>query len=220
MKNFNNLPLALIFDMDGVLIDSRAFHLEAWVMFCNRYGISMTAEEFNKNMFGGSNRDLMEKVFGRNLTDAEIEMYATEKEVLYRELHGPSIHALSGVKKFIRIARAAGIKTAVATAAPRENLDFTLDMTEMRDFFDVITDDSQVKKAKPDPEVYLKTADLLNMKVENCLVFEDSLTGIAAAQAAGMRVIGVSTSLSKMELSHTWKVIHDFSTLTLSDIKY
>jgi beta-phosphoglucomutase len=211
-------PRALIFDMDGVLIDNHAFHLAAWVEFCKRYGISITAEEFHKKMFGGSNRNLMEKVFGRSMNDDELQKKADEKESIYRELHSPSIKPLNGVKEFILNARAAGFKTAVATAAPRVNLDFTIEMTGMQHLFDIRLDDSMVRNGKPNPEIYIKAASLLDTKPEHCIVFEDSLTGIKAAQSAHMRVIGVATSLSVAELSHTWKVIHDFTELTIHDL--
>jgi len=211
-------PFALIFDMDGVLIDNHAYHLAAWIEFCRRYDIVITPEEFKRKMFGGSNRNLMEKVFGRQLDDKELEIKADEKETIYREMHAPFITAINGVKEFILAARSAGYKTAVATAAPRENLHFTLDMTGMQGMFDVKLDDSHVVHGKPDPEIYYRAAELLGLKAENCIVFEDSLTGIQAAQSAGMRVIGIATSLSPEELSHTWKVIHDFSELTVNDL--
>jgi beta-phosphoglucomutase len=209
---------ALIFDMDGVLIDNHAYHLAAWIEFCKRYDIIITPEEFKSKMFGGSNRNLMEKVFGRALEETELASKAHEKETIYRDMHAPDIEAIRGVKEFIAAARSAGYMTAVATAAPSENLHFTLEMTGMQELFDVKFDDSHVAHSKPDPEVYLKVASQLGLKPENCLVFEDSLTGIQAAQSAGMLVIGVATSLSPEELSHTWKVIHDFTQITVFDL--
>ncbi len=209
---------ALIFDMDGVLVDNHAFHLQAWVEFCRRYNIEITAEEFNSSMFGGSNRDLLERVFKRTLTDREIVSLADEKEELYRHLHASTIHSIAGVKEFIVKAREAGIAIALATAAPRANLDFMLDNTGMRGLFDVMTDDSQVTRGKPDPEIYLKTAKKLGYSPEKCIVFEDSVTGINAAQSAGMKVIGVATSLTKEALNHTWIQINNFCEITLEDL--
>jgi beta-phosphoglucomutase len=212
-------PAALIFDMDGVLIDNRSYHLAAWIAFLKRYGILITPEEFNARMFGGSNRNLMEKVFRRTIDEEELLRLANEKEDIYKELHAPFIEPIKGVKEFIASARAAGYLTAVATAAPRGNLDFMLDMTGMRGMFDVMLDDSLVKNGKPDPEIYTLSAKLLGLQPQYCIVFEDSNTGIKAAQSAGMRVIGVATSLSVEELNHTWKVIHDFTEISLNDLK-
>jgi len=180
--------------------------------------MTITPEEFNTNMFGGSNRNLMEKVFGRPLNEDELQRMAGEKEKIYRDLHAPFIKPINGVKEFITDARSAGYRIAVATAAPRENLEFMLDHTGMYELFDVMLDDSLVNNGKPDPEIYEKAATLLGLQPEECIVFEDSQTGIKSAQSAGMRVVGVATSLSVSELSHTWKVIHDFSDITLKDL--
>ena len=219
MAGFSNAEVALIFDMDGVLIDNRVYHLQAWVEFCQRYGIIITAEEFDRSMFGGSNRDLLEKVFQKKLTENEAKTLADEKEALYRKLHAADIHAMAGVKEFILKARSAGIPVALATAAPRANLDFMLDHTGMWGFFDVMTDDYQVIRGKPDPEIYLKTAAQLGVPPETCIVFEDSLTGIKSAQTAGMKVIGVTTSFSGEALKHTWKQINTFEKLSLNDLR-
>jgi beta-phosphoglucomutase len=212
-------PVALIFDMDGVLIDNHSFHLAAWVEFCKRYGIQITAEEFHEKMFGGTNRNLMEKVFGRKMQEDELQRKAEEKEKIYRDLHRPSFKPIKGVKEFIAKARSIGYKTAIATAAPRVNLDFTLDLADMHHLFDIRLDDSMVTHGKPDPEIYIKAAGLLEVRPDQCIVFEDSLTGIKSAQSAGMRVIGVSTSLTANELGHTWKVIPDFSEITIDDLE-
>ena len=126
---------------------------------------------------------------------------------------------MAGVKEFILKARSAGIPVALATAAPRANLDFMLDHTGMWGFFDVMTDDSQVIRGKPDPEIYLKTAAQLGVPPETCIVFEDSLTGIKSAQTAGMKVIGVTTSFSGEALKHTWKQINTFEKLSLNDLR-
>jgi beta-phosphoglucomutase len=220
MENDNSLTLkpALVFDMDGVLVDNLLFHQKAWILFCKRYLIELTEEEFVQKMFGGTNKDLLSRVFGKPLNEDLISKYANEKETIYRDLHAPSIQALKGVKTLITEARRNGSKTAVATAGPAENLAFVLEKTGMNDMFDVKLNDSHVQNGKPDPEIYLKASNLLGVPANRCIAFEDSLTGIKSAMAAGMKVIGVATSQPAEALSHSWKVIHDFTEINIQDL--
>ncbi len=211
-------PEAVIFDMDGVLVDNHQFHLEAWVIFCRKFNIELTPEEFRLKMFGGNNRNLLEKVLNRPLTSEQIHQYADEKELIYRQLHAPTIRGVDGVIEFISHLKKENVRLAVATAAPRENLDFVLNSLGITSYFDVTVDDSQVVNGKPDPEIYLKASSLLGVSPEKCVVFEDSLTGIAAAQSAGIKVIGVRTSLDEKALSHTWKTIPNFKQLTINEL--
>ena len=211
-------PRALIFDMDGVLVDNLHFHLQSWIEFCANHGILITPDEFQSKMFGGTNKVLMERVFRRPLSKKEHDFYTNEKESLYRLLYEPHIIPLPGIRNFILAARKAGIMTAVATAGPKDNLSFVLQKTRMEGLFDVTLDDSDVKKGKPDPEIYLFTLAALKLSANECLVFEDSIMGVQAAQAAGIRVVGVTTSLDSQSLSHTWKTIPDFSAFTLNDL--
>lgn len=204
--------------MDGVLVDNHQFHLEAWVIFCRKFNIDITAEEFRLKMFGGNNRNLLEKVLNRPLTAEEIQQYADEKELIYRQLHAPAIEGVDGVIEFISHLKNNNIRLAVATAAPRENLNFVLSSLGITSYFDVTVDDSQVENGKPNPEIYLKASTLLGVSPERCVVFEDSLTGIEAAQAAGMKVIGVRTSLDEKALSHTWKTIPHFKQLNIDEL--
>ena len=158
--------------MDGVLVDNHHFHLEAWVIFCKKFNIDLTPEEFRLKMFGGNNRNLLEKVLNRPLTAKEIQQYADEKELIYRQLHAPTIKGVDGVIEFITHLKEQNFRLAVATAAPRENLDFVLSSLGIADYFDVTVDDSQVENGKPDPEIYLKASTLLGVSPEKCVVFE------------------------------------------------
>ena len=209
---------ALIFDMDGVLVNNHAFHQKAWIEFCRRYGIDLTPEEFSTKIFGGGNRDILERVFQKKLTEEEVKVMAFEKEKLYRELHAPYLEPTKGVREFLAQAVEYGFLTAVATAAPAENLDFVLKNTGLEQFFKVKVDDSMVQRSKPEPDIYLYCTNKLGIPPENCLVFEDSLTGIRAAQSAGIRVVGVATSLDHDQLSHTWKVIDNFEQISVKDL--
>ena len=125
---------------------------------------------------------------------------------------------LPGFIDFVRSLKENHIKTAVATAAPKVNLDFLLEHIDLRNDFDVLIDDSEVDKGKPDPEIYLKAAERLGFSPELCLVFEDSLAGIQAAINAGIKVIGVTTTNPPENMQNTSLVIKDFTEINMTRI--
>lgn len=191
----------LIFDMDGVIIDSNPFHKTAWKAFCEKHSCSLTNDELQQYVYGKTNEDALRHVFGNDLTTTQINEYAQQKEETYRELFKPHLTALPGLAVFLEKAKSMFAELAVATSAPPENVDFVMDTLNLRRFFSIIVDETQVTKGKPDPEIYLKTAKLLQANPKQCIVFEDSLSGIQAAKNAGMVVIGVTTTHSAEELA-------------------
>jgi len=185
--------LAMVFDMDGVLIDSNPVHVEAWQIFNRRHGLE-TTESMRGNMYGRRNDEIIRANFGHRLTPEQIEARGADKEQLYRELVGNRIEKMlvPGLRAFLEYHR--DDPMAVASNAEPANVDFVLNRSGLRKFFRVVVDGHQVEKPKPHPEVYLRTARLLRIAPANCLVFEDSYFGVEAARAAGARVIGVLTT--------------------------
>jgi beta-phosphoglucomutase family hydrolase len=204
---------AVLFDMDGVLVDNNPFHKKAYLEFCRRHGVSLTDAEFEKHLFGRTNRDVLRRLFGP-LSAARTRAYEREKERLYRRLYAPHIRPLKGVRRFLRALRTAGVPVALATSAPPENVRYTLSGTGLGRAFDAILDSRAVKKGKPDPEIYLKSARRLGVPPRRCVVIEDSLSGIRAARRARMPVVAVTTTHSRRELSRRADlVVDDFSEL-------
>lgn len=198
---------ALIFDMDGVIIDSNPLHRIAWAEYTHRHGIEMT-EAMQQRMYGKRNDEIIRDFLGDDLTDQEVFAHGAAKEALYREMMKPQVeHALvPGIREFL--ARHANLKLALATNAEPANVDFVLDSAGLRSRFSVIVNGHQVSNPKPHPEIYLRIADLLGIRSESCVVFEDSYTGVQAALGAGMRVVGVSTTHG--DLPGVTLLIHDF----------
>ncbi|NJK84998.1 MAG: HAD family phosphatase [Bacteroidales bacterium] len=209
--------IAVLFDMDGVLVDNHEFHYQSWVEFCKAHDISMDREKF-LTFFGSSSKETIEGLFGRELPDKLIKDYASEKEEIYRKLFKPHIKLVRGLKEFLDDLKNEGIETAIATSAPLINAKFVVNETGIEEMFKTIVHDAHFQKGKPDPEVYLKAAGMLGYKPSNCLVFEDSVQGIEAAQRAGMRVVGVATTNPPEKINHTHKVIRDFTEITLEDV--
>ena len=191
--------MVLIFDMDGVIVDNHQWHFKAWVEFGKRHGIIISRKEFSKQ-FGSTNHHIMKSLFGDSITEKEIKVYAEEKENIYREIYLPHIKPVKGLTEFLKLASDKNIPIALATSAPYENVKFTLECTGLQKYFNVITDSSMVKFGKPDPEVYLITAEKLKVQPAECIVFEDSVPGILSASNAGMKVIGVATTHKPDEL--------------------
>jgi len=210
---------AVIFDMDGVLIDNFAWHLLAWETFCKKHRKHISAEEFREHVFGGNNPDHLRYIFGNGISDALIQEYSREKESIYRELYRNQIVPVNGLTEFIHQLKKLNIPLAIATSAERENVDFILNAIHCNGIFDVIVDSSMISKGKPDPEVFLKAALLLDKKPENCIIFEDSLKGIEASLRAGMKVVGVATTHYYAELTEAHKVIPDFSGINPPDLE-
>jgi HAD superfamily hydrolase (TIGR01509 family) len=169
-------------------------------------------------MSGRRNRDNIQYLFGDTLSDAEIHNYRREKEEAYRAAYLPHRAPLPGLQPLLVEARAVGLRIAVATSAPEENIDFVLDGLDLRKRFDVVVGESEVKESKPDPEIYLTAASQLGVDSSDCIVFEDSLAGIASGVAAGMPVVGLTTTHSPDELRQCALVIADFRGLSIAQL--
>ena len=204
--------MVFIFDMDGVIVDNAVWHLEAFAEFGKRHGLVQTKEEYTK-YFGNTNQTIMNSLFNTQLPYNELYALAKEKEIIYRELYKPFIQPVEGLPAFLESASQLAIPIALATSAPLENVDFTLDSTGLRKYFSIISDASMVKNGKPDPEIYLLTAAKLGVQPGDCIVFEDSIAGIQSALGAGMRVIGVATTHKREELlMYVKEIIMNFDT--------
>lgn len=204
--------VGLIFDMDGVIVDSNPFHKISLRQFCRKYGHDLTEEQLTKKIYGRTNRDWLVNVFGP-LDNAQLQRYADEKEALFRELYAESIKPVAGLEQFLKKVSVLGLPLSIATSAPRTNVDFTLARTRLEKYFPVVLDESFVSRGKPDPEIYLKTAAALKLNPADCIVFEDSLSGVRAGRSAGCKVVGITTTHSADELKDTDLVIDDFREL-------
>src|SRR5580692_3067534 len=184
---------ALIFDMDGVIVDSNPWHRTAWQEYNRGLGVEMT-EDMQQKMYGKRNDELIREFFGHDLSDSEVFAHGAAKETLYREMMKPHVNdaLVPGIREFL--VRHRDLALAVATNAEPPNVDFVLDETGLRPFFRVIVNGHQVVNPKPHPEIYLRVAEELGVNPADCVVFEDSYAGVEAGLAAGMRLAGISTT--------------------------
>lgn len=201
---------AVLFDMDGVVVDNLPYHVDAWLLFCERHNIPLTREIFYRELNGMNSKDTFEWFYQKEMSRAEVEELEEEKEILYRGFYREHMKPAAGLVTFIKALRAHGIKTALATSAGPGNIDFIVDGLGIRDQFDAIIGGAEVRKGKPDPEIYLKAAALVGVDPADCWVIEDSLQGIASGLNAGMQVVGITTSHTAEELAHTHWIAADF----------
>jgi beta-phosphoglucomutase len=187
-------PKAVIFDIDGTIVDNMHLHAEAFALFAERHGLRALTSDDRARLDGRRNSEIFPILFNREVPRDEWQAYEHEKEGLYRELSKGRLTPMKGLQLLIDRLRASGIPMALATSAPEPNVAHTLSELGLNDTFPVIVRGDQVPRGKPAPDVFLEAARRLNVAPEHCLVFEDAPMGVEAAHAAGMPVVALTTS--------------------------
>ncbi|MFH0794079.1 MAG: HAD family phosphatase, partial [bacterium] len=165
---------ALVFDMDGVLIHSRALHVKAWDLFFRRHGVDFDSEFLMKKYFGRSNGEILKATLPPALADRDPVKLSQEKESLFREIANRELRPVAGLMEFLEYGRRVGLQMCVASSAPKENVEFVARRLKIGDYFEALIDDSCAPRAKPAPDLFLLAAQRLNAPAEQCMVFEDS----------------------------------------------
>jgi len=187
-----NMARAVLWDMDGTLIDSEEFHWISWRDTMAKEDIAITHEQFLSS-FGQRNDSIIPQWLGAAATPERVERIANAKEELYRDLvRQNGISPLPGVAIWVHRLHEQGWLQAVASAAPRANTEVVLEALAATHVFQAIVSAEDVHKGKPDPEVYLTAASRVGVLPERCIVVEDAVAGIEGARRAGMRSIGVT----------------------------
>jgi len=221
MTSMESTKRALIFDMDGTIVDNMAFHTQSWVTFFERRGRAIDADEFFRTTAGRQGKEIIRSHMGEDLGDDEVAVLNHEKEAVYRELYAPHLKAVAGFEDLIADARSQGIALAVGTAAPPANVEFTLDGLDLRRHFETIVGATDVPRGKPHPDVFLEAAKRCGAEPANCIVFEDAPLGVEAARRAGMRVVVITTTLPAAafaEFDNVIAIVDDFSSLSLETL--
>ena len=207
--------------MDGVLVDNRDVHIEAFGIFCDRYGVKDWRGKMT-SMFGMGNDDIMRAVIPADIV-AEKGTWnlGLEKEAIYREIYAPTIEPVRGLREMLRALCEAGVRCAVGSSGCAENVEFVLERCGIGEYFAERISGDMVTRCKPDPEIYLTAAARLGLPASECVVFEDAKAGIEAARRAGMKVVALATTLTREVLeSETGadKVVDDYTQLTAADV--
>lgn len=206
--------------MDGVLVNNTPVHVEAFGIFCRRYGVEGWQEKL-AGAYGMGNDDIMRLLLPAELIRTKgLPALAAEKEAIYREIYAPRIRPVAGLRTLLDRLREAGMACAVGSSGPRANINFVLERCGIADCFAAIVDGEQVSRCKPDPEIYLTAAAALGLHASECLVFEDARAGIEAAKRAEAgRIVALATTLTRAELAATAadRIIDDFTQITSLD---
>ncbi len=206
---------ALIFDLDGTLIDSMPFHAQSWVAFAEAHGLSLDLPELMRRTTGHNGIECMRVLLGEHLSDEQAQALVHKKEEAYRSLFGPHFHEVRGAIAFMNTARRMGFKIALGTAGDAANVAFALEHLKLPFEFDAISRGDEGWPGKPEPDIFIHAALRLGIAPEHCLVFEDAPLGIEAARRAGMRAVGICTGHSAQDLGgeHVLAGAADFSSL-------
>ena len=184
-------PCAVIWDVDGTLVDTAEMHFRAWAKMSAEMGRPFTRDDFTAT-FGRRNPEIIRFLFRQEFTDTEVIDIGERKEAYYRSEAETGVTLLPGVRELLDGLQARGARQAVGSSAPRGNLDLILRITESRRYFDAVVGMEDTQRGKPDPQVFLAAAAKLGVPPSQCIVLEDAVAGVEAAKAGGMKLIPVS----------------------------
>ncbi|HEX5043731.1 MAG TPA: HAD family phosphatase [Candidatus Polarisedimenticolaceae bacterium] len=202
---------AVIFDVDGVLVDSYAAHFESWKRLGRETGVTLTEEQFAES-FGRRSREVIRQHWAskkvsdtsisisaggngskgtRSITEAEVARLDRRKEKLFREILEKDFPGMDGARELIEALAAQGMRIAVGSSAPEENVSLVLDRLGIRELVQARVTGEDVQRGKPDPQVFLLAAERLGVSPDRCVVIEDAVPGIEAARSAGMKAVAL-----------------------------
>jgi HAD superfamily hydrolase (TIGR01509 family) len=220
MNNTRELPAAIIFDMDGVLVNSNPYHLAKWVNFLDDRRITYKEEELPELILGKRNDAAFRHFLGRDLTYEEASRLSEQIEENFRRIFKPHAKALPGLDRLIREFHQAGLPMAVASSALRANVEFVVDALGYRPYFRSLVSGDEVENPKPDPEIYLKAAKHLAVEPGDAVAFEDSYVGIEAVKNAGMKCVAIASTFPIEKLEPMADIaVPSFEELTLEKLR-
>jgi HAD superfamily hydrolase (TIGR01509 family) len=202
---------ALLFDLDGTLAETDSLHLPTWVDVLEPYGVSVD-EEFYRESISGRNTSEIVRDLLPELSDEENRSVGDAKEIRFRE-RATELEPLPGLVDFVERGRNEGMRVALVTNAPDENVQAILLALELRDFFETVVLADEVEAVKPDPAPYTAALKILDVSAEEALAFEDSVSGISSSVAAGIPTVGITSSQSPERLrgAGAFMTVEDFT---------
>jgi beta-phosphoglucomutase family hydrolase len=215
-------PAAVIFDMDGVLVDTSPFHIQKWEALLADHGIAFDRKALPKQVLGPANEPTLRLFFGDRITADDGRRLSEELEAKFRKAFAPHAKPIPGVERLISECHDHGVLVALASAAISKNVNFILDALKLRPFFHVILTGDEITESKPHPEIYVKTAQKLGLRPAHCVAIEDSFVGIEAAKRAGMKCVAVASTFAAPELrahTHADLVIQNLEALNLQKLR-
>ena len=206
----------VIWDLDGVIIDSAAAHFQSWQQLASETGVTFTEADFRAT-FGMRNADIIPRYWATT-SMAEVQRLADRKEALYRDLVRANAQALPGALDLLRDLHAAGWRQALGSSAPMENISLIMDVLQLRDYLDAAVSGEDAEQGKPAPDIFLAAARALGLAPLNCVVIEDAVAVVQAARAAGMRCVAVTNGRPNRELAIADRVVASLTEMTVAQL--
>jgi beta-phosphoglucomutase len=212
MPEAERTKLAVIFDVDGVLVDSYRAHLQSWLELGKEFGNRMTEAAFIST-FGRTSREIIREMWGSERSEEDIAAMYHRKEILYREILLRNVPVMDGAVQLIDSLKKAGFVLAAGSSAPPANVKLSLEKLGRVESFAAVVTGADVTRGKPHPEVFLFAAERAGVAPRNCAVIEDSTAGVTAAVAAGMKAIALTGTNPSERLRHAHLVVDSLSEL-------
>jgi len=209
---------AVIWDMDGVLADTAPYHFRAWQEIFGKRGVKFTREDF-KHGFGIRNDAIIRRTLGEEIAQEKIEAIAREKEATFRRMIGQNIKPLPGALKLLKALNESGVKMALASSTPIENIRLITGNLGIANCFQAIVTGHEVTEGKPSPQVFLLAAQRLGVEPRNCIVIEDAVAGVAAAKRAGMYCVAIATTHSRQSLKQADLIVDTLEAVSINDLE-
>ena len=218
--NLENKKRGVLFDVDGTMVNNTPFHRSAWFELCRRYNVEMNDTLYLEKIHARSNDKIVANLFGDAADEALVRKIEVEKETIYQDSFRPVMAEVPGLTALLQNLRDAGILCGAASNSPETNVDFVLDGLNLRQYFTAVTNRDMVAVGKPNPEILLKTTAAMGLEPSDCLLFEDSASGFAAARNAGMPYIMICTEPEEKHHAHDAKAIFDdFTSIDIDTLK-
>ena len=212
------IQCAVLWDMDGTIVNSLPFHKRAWQVTFARRGRGYTDEDFEYSN-GRINEEIIPHFLGNGLSPEEVKMISREKEATFRRLVKDDIQALPGVVELIESIAKAGFLLAIVSSTPGENIELITAKLGIKKYFNLLINGDDVKEGKPSPQCFLLAAEKLGVKPKNCLVMEDAVVGVQAAKRAGMYCISITNTCLRKDISGADLIVDDLTGITVQMIE-
>lgn len=213
---------AVIFDVDGTMVDNSRYHEKAWIELGRRHGIPIDHNFYMNSIHSKSNINVANDVFADMVGLEKGLSFGLEKGAIYRELYRPLLKEIAGFTAFLRKLCSAEAACCAASNSPRPNIDMVVEELDIGDCLNCIIDNGMVKRGKPDPEMFLAAADKMRVSPAKCVVIEDSVSGFAAAESAEMPYVVITAGASPEDLPKAVnaRAVHrDFTDITVGELK-
>jgi beta-phosphoglucomutase family hydrolase len=209
---------AALWDMDGVIADTGEYHYRAWRDVFKKRGKIFSKPDFMDH-FGQRHDTIIRFVMGDNISPSKLDAISGEKQAAYRRLVAGHVRAFPGVIMLLESLKEHGIKSAIASSAPTENIDIILGELDIRELFQAVAWGTEVAEGKPSPGIFLLAAEKLEVSPERCVVIEDAIAGVRAARLAGMKCIAVTNSHPRNSLAEADLIVDSLETVTVPDLE-